>query len=76
MFDEFDEDEWIEDEGDDEEDVLACPRCGREVHEDTQQCPYCGDWIIPIDPRDRPRRTIWIVAVVLVIAGLLLAVIL
>ncbi len=66
------EDEWIEDEGDPEDDVLACPSCNAEVHEDTQQCPYCGDWIIPVDPRDQSRRMIWGVVVVLLILALAL----
>lgn len=32
---------------DDEAELLKCPSCGREVYEETQQCPYCGDWITP-----------------------------
>ena len=49
-YDEGPDEEWIEDEGEAEDDLLACPSCHAAVHEDTQQCPYCGDWIIPVDP--------------------------
>lgn len=70
-YDQFDDDleEWIEDDGV-EDDVLACPSCHQAVHEDTQQCPHCGDWIVPIDPRDKSRRSIWLVVVVLLVIAL------
>lgn len=66
-----DYEEWG-DEDDDEAELLACPSCGQRVHEDAQQCPYCRDWIIPVDPADRARRVVWTVAAVLVVASLLL----
>lgn len=64
-----DDDEWVEDDAE-EEVLLNCPSCKREVHEDAQQCPYCGDWINPVDLSDRPRRLIWVVAVVLLILAM------
>ena len=71
--DDFDDDdaldEWVEDENEDDV-LLHCPSCRRQVHEDTQQCPFCGDWITPVDLSDRPKRYIWIVAVVLIIAAM------
>ena len=70
----YDEDhadeEWIEDEGDPEDDLLVCPSCHENVHEDTQQCPHCGDWIIPAYPHDRSKRLIWLVVVILVVFSL------
>ena len=70
----YDEDhadeEWIEDEGNPEDDLLVCPSCHENVHEDTQQCPHCGDWIIPAYPRDRSKRLIWLVVVILVVFSL------
>ncbi len=71
----FEDDEWIEDEGDEDDVYLSCPACGEDVHEDTQQCPYCGDWIIPIDPRERSRKWIWTIAAMFVIVGLLIFVV-
>ncbi len=64
--------EWVEDEGDPADDVLMCPSCGASVHEDTQQCPHCGDWIIPVWPESRSKRWIWVVAAILAIFGLLM----
>ncbi len=69
--DDYKDEEWVEDEGDPEDDVLVCPSCGNAVHEDTQQCPHCGDWITPVWPKARSKRLVWIVAVVLAILGLL-----
>ena len=73
---EYDEDypdeEWVEDEGDPEDDVLTCPSCRRPVHEDTQQCPHCGDWIIPVWPGRKSKHLMWVVAAVLVILALIM----
>lgn len=76
---EFDDDEWIDDEEDVEdddadadEDLLICPSCTRPVHEDTQQCPHCGDWITPTYPTSPWKRAIWIMAALLVIAAMIL----
>ncbi len=68
------DEEWVEDEGADDSsaELLACPSCGRPVHEDTQQCPHCGDWIIPVYSQSRGRRLLWIAAVVLMIFGLVM----
>lgn len=45
---EFPDDQDILD--DEEDNVLAsltpCPSCGRAVHEQTQQCPHCKQWIL------------------------------
>jgi len=57
---------WVEDE-DDSDDLLSCPNCRAAVHEDTQQCPRCGDWITPIDSRGSWKRWVWVAAVVLLI---------
>jgi len=67
-----DEEEWTEEEGDDEDDLLVCPSCGRPVHEETQQCPHCGDWIVPAYPRRPGRRLLWSVVVVFLVAAMTL----
>ena len=69
--DDYADEEWVEDEGEPEDDVLACPSCGNAVHEDTQQCPHCGDWITPVWPGARSRRLVWIVAAAIAILGML-----
>ena len=70
------DEEWVDDEEDSGDDLLMCPSCRSRVHEDTQQCPHCGDWIIPVYPSQHSRRVIWVVAAILVAAGLLLITIL
>ena len=71
------DEEWVEDDDSDhgEDDVLECPSCGQAVHEDTQQCHYCRDWITPVDRRDSGKRWIWLLAAILLIlafSGLML----
>ena len=65
------DEEWI-DEEDSGDDMLVCPSCNDAVHEDTQQCPHCGDWIIPAWPGEHSKKTIWLIAVTLIILSLLL----
>ena len=75
-YDEYPDEEWVDDEkGGPEDDVLVCPSCKQRVHEDTQQCPYCGDWIIPVWPERRTRHVIWVIAAGLVILALILFVV-
>ena len=60
--------EWVDDDEDaSDDDLLSCPACRRSVHEDTQQCPHCGDWITPVDLSSRAKRWIWIAVVILMI---------
>ena len=77
--DDFDADEeWVEDEHADDSDaeLLLCPACRRAVHEDTQQCPHCGDWITPVHAESPGKRWVWIVAAVLVILSMILVTVL
>jgi hypothetical protein len=67
---EREDDEWVEDDGDPEDDVLQCPSCGGSVHEDTQQCPHCGDWITPVSPQTRVSRWFWTVMVLFLVLGM------
>ncbi len=67
------DDEWVDDVDDDEESAcLVCPSCGAEVHEDTQQCPACGDWITPVYPARTAGTWIWKIAALLVILAMIL----
>ncbi|MBI4716647.1 MAG: hypothetical protein HY763_02490 [Planctomycetes bacterium] len=64
------------DDPDDEEPLLTCPSCRQSVHEDTQQCPNCGDWIVPVDPAPRWRAGVWTAAALLAAAAMVLATVL
>lgn len=70
-WDEHADEEWVEDDtGDD--DLMVCPSCHGAVHEETQQCPHCLDWITPVDASSNTRPLWWIVVVVMLIASLVL----
>ena len=65
------DEEWVDDDEEAlDDDLLSCPSCRRSVHEDTQQCPHCGDWITPIDPSGRVRRWVWVAVIVLLILSM------
>jgi len=49
--------------------TLPCPRCGEDVAELADRCPYCGEWIIPGGEQRAARRG-W---VFMIVAGLLVA---
>lgn len=72
--DDFDEDhEWVDDDADDSaDDLLVCPNCRADVHEDTQQCPHCGEWITPVYPSEHRWSRVWIVAVILLLLAFVL----
>ncbi|MFQ5490164.1 MAG: hypothetical protein ACE5GE_05520 [Phycisphaerae bacterium] len=63
--------EGYDDEDDGAPEMLACPACGAMVYEETQQCPQCGDWIVPHAAAARRKSPLWIVAAVLALAGML-----
>ncbi len=49
--DDFDSNEEYEtgELDDDEEPTVPCPYCGKEIHEDSQRCPYCEQYISTVD---------------------------
>lgn len=55
-----------EDHEDDEEmePTIPCPYCRREIHEDSQQCPHCGNYL---SQEDAPltRKPWWLILGVL-----------
>lgn len=77
-FDECPDEEWVDEEEDSDDDLFICPSCKQYVHEDTQQCPHCGDWITPAWPERRSKHLrwakplIWVVAAVLVILAMII----
>ena len=66
------EEEWLEDDGDAEGDLMICPSCAESVHEDTQQCPHCGDWIVPAYPQSRLKGWLWVIAVILMLLSMIM----
>jgi hypothetical protein len=60
------DDEFDEDDPDDDGDVtVPCPHCRREIHEDSERCPYCERYISDRDAPHR-RKPWWIVAGVVI----------
>jgi hypothetical protein len=45
---------------DDDEPTVACPHCRAEIHEDSQRCPVCGEYISTEDAPYQPKP-VWIV---------------
>lgn len=71
---EDEEEEGVEEEeGDSDADLLTCPTCRGKVHEETQQCPHCGDWIMPVDESGAIKRVVWIAAAILGIVAMVVA---
>jgi predicted nucleic acid-binding Zn ribbon protein len=60
----MDEDSW--DDNNDEESTIPCPYCKRSIHEDSQRCLHCGNYISEEDVA--PARKPW-----WIIVGVLLA---
>jgi predicted nucleic acid-binding Zn ribbon protein len=48
----------------DSTDIEACPICGKQIYEQSQVCPYCGNFVSP--GRSRSRKPLWIVVGVIV----------
>ena len=69
-YDDNPDEELVDEEEDSDDDLLLCPSCKADVHEDTQQCPHCGDWITPVFRERRSKRLIWLVAAVLLIVAM------
>jgi hypothetical protein len=57
-------------EEDGEEDQLPCPSCGNMVYDDTDRCPHCGDWVMPLAAAASSRSN-WIWWTALIVAALL-----
>ena len=69
------EPEWspdFEDDDEPEDDQLPCPSCGAMVYDDTDRCPHCGDWIMPLASAAGRKSRLWIVAAILVIIAMVI----
>ncbi len=74
-FDDYPDEEWIEDEGDEEDVCLSCPACRETIHEDTQQCPHCGDWITPVYPHSQAKRWVSVAIILLMVLSIVILVV-
>lgn len=61
---------WQDDDKDVEGDLLPCPECGAMIYEDTDQCPACGMYVMPLAHAGRSRSWITVLVVIAVLAGL------
>jgi hypothetical protein len=59
----MDEDDW--DGSDEDEPTVPCPYCKREIHEDSQRCPHCENYL---SEEDAPpsRKPWWLILGVIV----------
>jgi hypothetical protein len=60
--DDRDDDDELDEEADDydssdDEPTIPCPYCRREIHEDSQRCPYCAHYLSREDAP--PARKPW-----------------
>jgi len=55
-----------------DEPTIPCPFCRREIHEDSQRCPYCEQYISAEDvpPASKPAWLIAGIIICLLIVGL------
>lgn len=78
MWDDNDPDEYDYETGDDESETVPCPSCGEPIYEDSEHCPYCGEYVTFSTSAWEGRPLWWIVqgligvaAVIFVVSGLL-----
>ena len=55
----MDKDDWDE-EDDGEEPTIPCPHCRRQIHEESQRCPYCENYVSE-DDKVSARKPWWII---------------
>ena len=60
-FDSGDDDPDFEFDEDDEESTIPCPYCRRQIHEDSQRCPYCENYM-SLEDAPASRKPLWFVA--------------
>jgi len=73
-----DEPEWeaeFEEFQHDEPEMLPCPFCSAQVYEETQRCPHCGNWIMPLAASTRSRSKLWIIAAILALIAIIVFII-
>jgi hypothetical protein len=68
-----DEDDWDtdDDEWDDEEPLIPCPWCRRDIPEDAPRCPYCEYYISREDTPPSPKPWWLLIGAILALLGAL-----
>ena len=66
-----DKGEWEEtyspsSDGDDDDETVSCPYCGKAMWEESPQCPHCGNYLSKEDAPSRPKP-IWIILTVVLL---------
>lgn len=59
--DDIDDDFGDESADEDEELTVACPYCKQQIHEDSECCPHCGQYLSKEDAPPSPKS--WLVVV-------------
>jgi predicted RNA-binding Zn-ribbon protein involved in translation (DUF1610 family) len=74
----YDEDDFADDTSgdfdendDDAADTLPCPNCGREIYDEAQRCPHCGQYIAAGERASAHPPWVVITAVLCVLIALL-----
>jgi len=69
------DDEWDDDEAqgfqaaeEDEEGTVPCPHCRRQIYEDAERCPHCGNYLSVEDAPFQARPWWFIVGFVICVA--------
>jgi uncharacterized paraquat-inducible protein A len=60
MADYLEDEEEDYDAEDEHESTIACPHCRKQIYDDVEQCPYCGQYISEED-RTSGQKPWWIV---------------
>jgi predicted RNA-binding Zn-ribbon protein involved in translation (DUF1610 family) len=67
--DETVDEEFGWEESEESDDRLPCPECGDMIYEDSEQCPHCGLYVMPLAHAARSRSWFVLAIVVLVLIG-------
>jgi hypothetical protein len=59
----------LTDEDEDETPTVPCPACGELVPDFVDRCPYCGQWIMPLEHASRTRSPLFIAVVLIALAS-------
>jgi hypothetical protein len=67
-----DDDDWSADSDGDGE-TVDCPSCGREIYDDAEQCPHCGEYLTEADRLGRGKPLWLVITAIVVLAAVVLA---
>ena len=58
QYDDYPEEDQYDD---DSPELLPCPNCGKEIYEESERCPYCGEYVTFSNSLWSGKPTWWIV---------------